>query len=88
MRVDHGGSDVGMAQQFLNGADVAAALEQVRGEAMPQGVGRCRLGDAGLHQSSLERPLEGLVKQVVAPNHPAARIRGQVILREHPEPRP
>ena len=29
MCVDHGGADVRMAEQFLNGSNVVAALEQV-----------------------------------------------------------
>jgi hypothetical protein len=35
MGVNHGGADIRMAKQFLHGADVGAALEQVRGERMP-----------------------------------------------------
>jgi methionyl-tRNA synthetase len=34
MGVDHGGAHIGMAQQFLHGADVVARLQQMRGERM------------------------------------------------------
>jgi len=36
--VDLGGADVGMAQQFLNRAQIAARLQQVRREGMAQHV--------------------------------------------------
>ena len=40
MGVDHSSLDILMAEQFLDGADIVAVLEQVRGEGMPEGV-RC-----------------------------------------------
>jgi hypothetical protein len=40
MEVDHGGGDVGMAEKVLDGADVGAGFEQVRGELMAKDV-RC-----------------------------------------------
>lgn len=36
MAIDHSSSHVVMAQQFLNGSNVVAGFEQVRGEAVPQ----------------------------------------------------
>jgi hypothetical protein len=36
--VDLRGGDGGMTKQFLHNADVRAAVEQVGGERMPQGV--------------------------------------------------
>ena len=36
--VNHGRPDIGVAEQFLHGADVVAVAEQVRGERMPQGI--------------------------------------------------
>ena len=38
VRVDHGGLDVGVAEQFLHGADVGAGLQQIRGEGVTQPV--------------------------------------------------
>ena len=46
MGVDHGGADIGVAEQFLYGADVVACLEQVRGETMAKRVAANFLGDA------------------------------------------
>ena len=35
MGVNHGGSDVFVTEQFLNGTNVAPVFKQVRGEAVP-----------------------------------------------------
>jgi hypothetical protein len=34
-----------MAEQLLYGSDIVAALDQVRGEAVPEGVATARLSD-------------------------------------------
>lgn len=47
MGVDHGGGDIAMAEQLLHGANVIAALEQVGGEAVPEGVATGGFGEAG-----------------------------------------
>jgi hypothetical protein len=39
MGVDHRRADIGMAEQFLHGADVVARLQQVGGEGMAQVCG-------------------------------------------------
>ena len=38
MRVDLGGGDVGMAQHDLYGPQIGAALQEVAGEGVPDGV--------------------------------------------------
>ena len=45
--VDLGGGDVGVAQDFLYGAEVGAALEEVGAEAVSEGVRGEAAGDAG-----------------------------------------
>jgi hypothetical protein len=35
VRINHRRRNIGVAQRFLNGPDVIAVLEQVRGERMP-----------------------------------------------------
>ena len=40
MRVNHRGLDAGVSEQFLNGSDVIAVFEQVRGEGVPEGCDR------------------------------------------------
>jgi hypothetical protein len=45
--VTGGGVDSTVAEQHLNDADIGAVLQQVSGEAVPQGVDRDPLGDVG-----------------------------------------
>src|SRR5712691_2453292 len=48
LQVTHGGSDRGMAHQRLNGAQVKAGFEQVRGKAVAQRVDAVTAGDPSL----------------------------------------
>ena len=45
VEVNHGGGDVGMTEETLNGADVSAGLKQVRREGMAHRVRSDALGD-------------------------------------------
>jgi hypothetical protein len=47
MGVDLSGGEIGVSQHLLNGAKIGAALEEVSRKAVPQGVRRDPLGDAG-----------------------------------------
>lgn len=85
MRVDHRGGHIGMAEQFLHGANVAAGLQQVGGETVAQRMRRGRLGDTGLLHGAFEGALEGLRIDVVAPDDATAWIGGEAILRKQPE---
>lgn len=46
MRIYLGGGDVGVAEEFLDDAEVGAAFDEVAGEAMPQDVGVDFVDDA------------------------------------------
>ncbi len=46
--VDHGGLEVFVAEQVLDGADVVTALQQVGGKGMTEGVAGDALVDTGL----------------------------------------
>ena len=48
MGIDHCGFDVFVAEEFLDGADVVAILQQVGGEGVAKGMGADALGDASL----------------------------------------
>jgi hypothetical protein len=48
MRVEHGGANVSVTQQFLDCADVIPRLQHMGGEAMPKRVATRRLQYAGL----------------------------------------
>jgi hypothetical protein len=50
--VDHRGGDVLVAEELLDGADVVVVLEEVRGEAVAQSVGRDGLGDVRRQDSA------------------------------------
>lgn len=60
VRVDVGGDDAGMAEDFLDGADVEAIFNQVGGIGVAQGVDRRRLVYAAL----LERSPKNLLQRV------------------------
>jgi len=45
VRVDLRRADIGVAEHFLDGAEVGAAIVEVGGEAVPQHVGRHVLAD-------------------------------------------
>jgi hypothetical protein len=48
----------GVAEEFLDGAKVAASGQKVRGKAVPQGVGRGRRGQAKAQPGAFHRPLD------------------------------
>src|ERR1700738_3277406 len=66
MRVNHGTAYIGMAQQFLYRADVAAGRHQMRRKAMAKGMTTCRLQDPRLMHRGLHRPLHDLFMFMVA----------------------
>ena len=47
VEVDHGGGDVGVAEDVLEGADVGVGIEEMGGEAVPEDVAGDALGDVG-----------------------------------------
>ena len=53
MRVNLGGADAGVAEQFLNHAQVRAVFEQVRREAVPEHVRGHVAFDAGAAEAPL-----------------------------------
>ena len=66
--VDLRRADIAMAEELLHGTDVAAGLEQVGGERVPQSMARGALRDPGaphgVHDGALQR---GLVEVVPPP---------------------
>lgn len=55
-----------MTGQLLHGADVVARHQKVGGEAVAQGVGRCRFGQASVAQRLLHGPLHPRLVGVMA----------------------
>ena len=64
--VDHGHRDVAMAEELLHGADVVAALEEVRGKRVPEGVARHPFGDSGRIGGTVDRPLDDRFVEMMA----------------------
>ncbi len=88
MGVDHGRAHIAVAEQFLHGADVGAALRQMGGEGVAQGVHRDRHGQPSLARRELEVSLQPFFMQVVAPLGARTRVDRQLRRREDPVPGP
>jgi len=79
MGIDHGGPDILVTQQRLDGADVGSCFEQVRGEAVPQGVAARPLLEPRCLRRVLDRPLERAQVEVMP--HWVARVRIPAVTR-------
>ena len=84
--VDHGGPNVAVTQQFLNGSDVVVGFQQMGGEAVAEGVGgdafeNLRFSDDGF-EGSLNIPL----MEVVSPALFGFRYGRQSLRGEKPLP--
>ena len=53
VEVDHGGGDIGMTEDVLEGADVGVGIEEVRCKAVPEGVAGNSFGDGGFAKGLL-----------------------------------
>jgi len=87
MRVDHGGPDIAMPQQLLDGADVGVGLEQVAGKTVPKAMSRRPLADPGLPHRLLDRFLHLGFMQMIASVFFRGRNQGQMDAGEHPLPK-
>src|SRR4051812_33838386 len=67
MGINLGRGDVGVPEHGLDATEVGPALEQVRGERMPQLVRRNRLGDAHLSGVSHDEFPKSLPRKRLAP---------------------
>lgn len=77
MSVDHGGADVFVAEEFLDGANIVSGFEQVSSEAVTKGVatgGFCEVGSA---DGKFDGVLKVFLGDVMAPSLAAAWIDGQ-----------
>jgi hypothetical protein len=69
VRVDHGGADIGVAQQLLDGADIVAGFEQMGGKAMAKGVATNFFGETGVDDGRLDPLLEKVLVTVMTAEH-------------------
>lgn len=65
-----------MTEELLDGTDVIAALEEVRGKGMSEGMAGRGFGDSRLSHGLADRPLENGLVEMVA--RPVARFRVDV----------
>jgi len=86
--VDHGGLDVLVTHELLHDPNVVPRFQQVRGEGMPECVAADRLRDARPSCRILDRPLQGLLVDVVAHPPPGIWVLATIGGREHELPRP
>ena len=76
MGVDHGGADVFVSEQFLNGANVIAILEKMGGKGMAKGMATDALLDARFLGGFFDGALQSQFVHVVAAFFAAARVGG------------
>ena len=58
MRVDHGGADIFMSQEFLHCTNIITILQEMRGKAVPERMTTAALSETGLAYRVLDRLLE------------------------------
>ena len=65
MGVDHGGFDIFVTEEFLDGADVVAALQEVSGEGVAEGVTADAFGEVGGSGGLFEYFLESAFVEMI-----------------------
>ena len=73
--IDHGGRDVGVSKQLLDGADIVAPLQQVGREGVPERVAARRLRHSGAAKRLLESSLKDRIESR-APRLPGRSVKG------------
>ena len=68
--VNHGGADVFVAQEVLNGSDVVACLKEMRGKGVAEGMTSHRLDDPGEFSGFINGPVQRLFMEMVAAPDP------------------
>ena len=66
VEVDHGGGDVGMAEEILDGSDVGAVLEEAGCKRVTERVACGAFGDIGFADGVFELALHGGLVEVMA----------------------
>jgi hypothetical protein len=76
--VDHGRGQIIVPEQVLNGADVGAALAQVRSEGMANGVGTDGLRQTGTADGHLDGCVDDAGGNVMATGDAGTQVYGQM----------
>lgn len=77
MGIDHGGADIVVPEEFLDGPDIGAGLEEVGGETVPEGMATGGLEDAGVADRDADGALKGALGGVVASDDAGAGVGGE-----------
>ena len=86
MRINHGGSDIAVAEQFLDGADVVIGLQQVARKTVPKRMRRRPLADPRRFHGPLDGFLHMRLVQMITPVFPGCLNISQLPGREKPLP--
>jgi hypothetical protein len=65
--VDHGGRDVAVAEELLDGADVVSGFQKVGGEGVAEGVAADAFGEVGGQGGLSDSALDDRFVEVVTP---------------------
>ena len=88
MGVDHRGCHVPVSEELLDRPDVVTTFEEVSGEGVTKSMTGCVLGDVGLADRRLDRPLDGALMEVMAANDTRLGLDIGAGRRENPLPCP
>ena len=88
VRIDHGGLEIGVAQELLDRANVLAPLQQMGGKRMPQAVAGGWFADACGQHSASNSLLDEAGIQMMAALFSATRVAPTASLGKHPLPTP
>ncbi len=88
VRVDHGGADVLVTEQFLDCPDVVTGLKEVRGERMPECVATHVLHNPRLADGLLDCSLQNRLVNVMPSFFARLRVVPPGFLRKDPLPAP
>lgn len=86
--VDHGRLQIAVSEKLLNGSDVVAAVEEVRGERVPKRVTRRGFRDSRPDDCLMNVPLDDRRIHVVAPFLTGLGILPTGALGKYPLPTP
>jgi hypothetical protein len=88
VRVDHGGADVPVTEQFLDCSDVIPRFKQMCGERMPEGVAPDMLDHSGHPNGLLDCPLKHRLVKMMPAFFASLGVRPAMFLRKDPLPAP
>ena len=88
VRVDHRGTDVGVPEQLLDGADIVSGLEEMSRKRMAQGVAAHALRQLRPARRLGDRPLNRRFVQMKPRQWPESRIAADASRRKYELPAP